>query len=200
VKFTFIRPDHARCELGLASGLRRSEEAWATFGIENDFQLRYVAGMESKNGRPHSARVRAILRREGAPGAHLRASAQRARVVEALLAAGKHFTVEEVQAIVAAQGPRIGYSTVYRTLRLLAEHGAVTERHFGNDVTRYELSEGAAKHHDHLICVRCGVIVEFEEPQIEALQDEVARRHGYELRSHVHELYGRCPRCAREPR
>lgn len=154
--------------------------------------------MDSKDGGSRqSPQVRAILRRvESAPGAHLRSSAQRARVVEALLEVGKHFTVEEVQAVLAARGPRIGYSTVYRTLRLLAEHGVLVERHFGSDVTRYELGEGSAQHHDHLICVRCGVIVEFEQPQIESLQEEIARRHGYALRSHVHELYGWCPRCA----
>ena len=74
------------------------------------------------------------------------------------------------------------------------ESGVAFERRFGDGLTRYELADDEA-HHDHLICVECGSITEFEEPEIEVLQEKVARRYGFELRSHKHEMYGVCPAC-----
>ena len=87
--------------------------------------------------------------------------------------------------------PKVGYATVYRTLRLLAECKMANARHFGDGVTRYELADDE-HHHDHLICVDCGAIVEFEDDAIELLQERVAERHGFTLQSHKHELYGHC--------
>ena len=90
--------------------------------------------------------------------------------------------------------PRVGYATVYRTLKLLAESGVANERHFGDGVTRYELAD-SDNHHDHLICIECHGITEFEEPRIESLQDEIAKRYGFDLSTHKHELYGICAAC-----
>ena len=97
-------------------------------------------------------------------------------------------------ALVRAHDPKVGYATVYRTLKLLAECGVANERRFGDGLTRYELADDTT-HHDHLICVQCGEITEFEEPRIEELQEKIARKHGFRLRTHKHELYGVCPRC-----
>ena len=88
---------------------------------------------------------------------------------------------------------------MYRTLKLLAECGVANERRFGDGLTRYELADDAS-HHDHLICVDCGDITEFEEPRIEELQEGVARKYGFELRSHKHELYGVCAAARAAPR
>ena len=88
----------------------------------------------------------------------------------------------------------IGLATVYRTLRLFVEAGIASERRFQEGVTRYEPQQ---PHHDHLICVRCGRIVEFENDAIERLQDEIAAHHGFTLLSHRHELYGACEACRR---
>jgi Fur family ferric uptake transcriptional regulator len=70
-----------------------------------------------------------------------------------------------------------------------------SERKFGDGLSRYELADDASAHHDHLICVTCGKITEFEEPRIEALQDEVADRYGFQTTSHKHEMYGICAEC-----
>ena len=94
----------------------------------------------------------------------------------------------------------MGYATVYRTLRLLAECELANVRHFGDGVARYELADEGERHHDHLICMNCTRIVEFEDEAIEVLQDRVAERHGFKLRSHKHELYGVCPDCQAKPR
>ncbi|MGD0677095.1 MAG: transcriptional repressor [Polyangiaceae bacterium] len=124
----------------------------------------------------------------------LRSTDQRRLIVETFFRAENHVSIEELLAQVREQDPRVGYATVYRTLKLLAECGVANERRFGDGLTRYELADDAA-HHDHLICIECGDIVEFEESRIEELQENVAHKHGFELRSHKHELYGICPRC-----
>ena len=98
-----------------------------------------------------------------------------------------------------AKDSRVGYATVYRTLKLLAECGVANERRFGDGLTRYELADDAT-HHDHLICIECGEITEFEEPRIEELQDARRPQDGFELRSHKHELYGVCAPAARRKR
>jgi Fur family ferric uptake transcriptional regulator len=124
----------------------------------------------------------------------LRTTDQRKLIVETFFHADNHVSIEELLAQVRVKDRRVGYATVYRTLKLLTECGVANERRFGDGLTRYELADDAT-HHDHLICVECGDIVEFEEPRIEDLQEGVAHRYGYELRSHKHELYGVCPRC-----
>ncbi len=124
----------------------------------------------------------------------LRSTDQRRLIVETFFRAPNHVSIEELLAQVRALDPKVGYATVYRTLKLMAESGIAYEREFGDGLTRYELADSAA-HHDHLICDQCGRITEFEEPEIEALQDKVAVKYGFQLRSHKHELYGICPLC-----
>jgi Fur family ferric uptake transcriptional regulator len=124
----------------------------------------------------------------------LRSTDQRRLIVETFFRAENHVSIEELLAKVRAKDPRVGYATVYRTLKLLTECGVANERRFGDGLTRYELADDTT-HHDHLICVECGDITEFEEPQIEELQDRIARKYGFLLRSHKHELYGVCARC-----
>ena len=124
----------------------------------------------------------------------LRSTDQRRLIVDTFFHAQNHVSIEDLLSLVRAQDPRVGYATVYRTLKLLTECGVAYERRFGDGLTRYELADDAS-HHDHLICVECGEITEFEEPRIEVIQEEVATRHGFDLRSHKHEMYGVCPKC-----
>src|SRR5271166_5774380 len=135
------------------------------------------------------AMLQAYMDRKG-----LRSTDQRKLIVETFFTADNHVSIEELLAQVRVKDRRVGYATVYRTLKLLAECGVANERRFGDGLTRYELADDAT-HHDHLICVDCGDIVEFEEPRIEELQDKVAKSYGFVLRSHKHELYGVCPKC-----
>ncbi len=128
----------------------------------------------------------------------LRSTDQRRLIVETFFHSPNHVSIEELLAQVRAQDPKVGYATVYRTLKLLTECGVAYERRFGGDgLTRYELADDSS-HHDHLICVECGAITEFEEPKIEALQEEIATRYGFDLVSHKHEMYGICPACQRK--
>jgi Fur family transcriptional regulator, ferric uptake regulator len=124
----------------------------------------------------------------------LRSTDQRRLIVESFFEAPHHVSIEELLAQVRQKDPRVGYATVYRTLKLLTECGVAFERKFGDGLSRYELADEAS-HHDHLICIDCGKIVEFEEPKIEALQENIAARHGFILKTHKHEMYGTCSDC-----
>jgi Fur family transcriptional regulator, ferric uptake regulator len=124
----------------------------------------------------------------------LRSTAQRRLVTEVFFESQGHLSIEDLLAKVREQDPKVGYATVYRTLKLLKECGLAYERHFGDGVSRYEVAF-EDEHHDHLICLDCSRIVEFEDEEIERLQDDLARRHGFELKRHKHELYGICAAC-----
>lgn len=110
----------------------------------------------------------------------------------------EHLGLDEIHRRARRRDRRIGYATVYRTMKLLAELGFAHERHFGRGTgaVQYELA-GEGAHHDHLICTKCGRIDEFENERIEGLQEQVAQSFGYEVVSHRHEIYGICPDCRR---
>jgi Fur family ferric uptake transcriptional regulator len=127
----------------------------------------------------------------------LRSTEQRRLIIDTLFTAREHVTIDRLLEQVRATDPGVGYATVYRTLKLLTESGVAQEHHFGDGHTRYELADSEA-HHDHLICVECNSITEFEEPAVEALQERIASRHGFEIRAHKHELYGICAECQRK--
>jgi Fur family ferric uptake transcriptional regulator len=120
----------------------------------------------------------------------LRSTRQRDVIVATFGSTSEHVSVEDLLAQVRHQDTAIGYATVYRTLKLLVEAGFAAERDFGDGLTRFEPRRG--EHHDHMICEECGHIVEFQDADIERLQELVARRLGFELTRHRHELFGRC--------
>jgi len=124
----------------------------------------------------------------------LKSTSQREIILDEFLRAGEHLSTEELYLRLREQHPHIGHATVHRTLKLFAACGIAESRHFGDGQTRYEPRAGE-EHHDHLICTECGAIVEFENPQIEALQVSVARQHGFRIERHRLELYGRCRKC-----
>jgi Fur family ferric uptake transcriptional regulator len=124
----------------------------------------------------------------------LKSTRQRSLIIEIFFGMHGHLSVEEVWARVRQDDPRVSVATVYRTMKLLGEAGLAHARNFGDGQTRYEPAVGR-EHHDHLICTRCGTIIEFENDQIERMQDAVARRHGFKVTSHKMELYGLCKSC-----
>jgi Fur family ferric uptake transcriptional regulator len=126
----------------------------------------------------------------------LKVTQQRIAILETLSGGRAHVTAQEVFEIVNAKYPEIGFATVYRFLRKMNENKMVSEVRMGGLPARYELTP--RRHHDHLTCTQCGQIVEFENPQIESLQEHVAREHNFRLTHHVLELYGVCPRCQAE--
>ena len=124
----------------------------------------------------------------------LKSTRQREMILEEFLKSGSHLSTEELYLKLRRKHPNIGYATVHRTLKLFAECGIAEQRHFGDGQARFEVSTHD-EHHDHLICISCGKIVEFEDPRIEQLQDETAAKHGFSIERHRLELYGRCDNC-----
>ena len=129
----------------------------------------------------------------------LNATKQREEILNIFLNSSGHKSLAQIYAQVAKTDPKIGYTTVYRTMKLLTRLGLATQRKFGDSETRYEpASEGT--HHDHLICLDCGKIIEFEDQTLEALQNGIAQRHRFKISHHRLELYGRCEECNRKKR
>ena len=152
-----------------------------------------IASTRGEARAPDLARLRtaleAYMQRHG-----LRSTEQRRAIVDTFFEVRGHVSIEQLLDRVRTIDHRIGYATVYRTMKMLAACGVAVEQHFGDGFTRYEVSDEQA-HHDHLICLSCGSITEFEEPAIERLQNEVAARFGFQVSEHKHELYGICAPC-----
>jgi Fur family ferric uptake transcriptional regulator len=126
----------------------------------------------------------------------LKNTRQRNLIIDTFFEAGGHLSVEDVWSRVRARDPKISVATIYRTMKLLQQCGLAHARNFGDGQTRFEAAIGR-HHHDHMICTECGRIVEFENDRIEALQELVARKHGFRVTSHKMELYGLCRNCQR---
>jgi Fur family ferric uptake transcriptional regulator len=138
-------------------------------------------------------RFEAFLREKG-----LRLTAQRRRILERAFATHAHFSAEELYGWLGAEaGADVSRATVYRTLALLQEGGFVEALDAGRGELVYEHVLGHA-HHDHILCLGCGLIAEFQEPRIEALQEEAARRKGFVLVDHDLRLRGYCRGCQRK--
>jgi Fur family ferric uptake transcriptional regulator len=116
---------------------------------------------------------------------------QRRAIAEAFFSHEGHPNIDELYHSIRAQHPHIGQATVYRTLKLLVDSGLAEPSRFGDGTTRYEAAR-AGDHHDHLICVDCGHIVEFRNDEIERLQDEIALRHHFAVTDHKMVIYGTC--------
>ncbi len=118
----------------------------------------------------------------------LKMTGQRRIIARVLSEASDHPDVEQVYRRAAAIDSKISIATVYRTVRLLEEASIITRHDFGDGRARYE--EADERHHDHLIDIKTGEVIEFQNPRIEALQDEIARELGYRLVGHRLELFG----------
>ena len=132
---------------------------------------------------PHTIDIETLCATKG-----LRITDQRRVVARVLSEADDHPDVEAVHARAAAIDPKISIATVYRTVRLFEEAGILDRHDFGDGRSRYEAAPEA--HHDHLIDVETGKVIEFVDPELEALQRQIAERLGYRLVDHRMELYG----------
>lgn len=118
----------------------------------------------------------------------LRMTDQRRVIARVLDEARDHPDVDALYARAVAVDPRISIATVYRTVKLFEEAGILEKHDFGDGRARYEPAD--QNHHDHLIDMTTGEVIEFVDPEIEALQEKIAERLGYRLKGHRLELYG----------
>ncbi|MEY4632401.1 MAG: hypothetical protein RIQ81_2521 [Pseudomonadota bacterium] len=130
----------------------------------------------------------------------LKQTRQRKVVVEEFLRVDRHVDAEDLHNIVRKRDPRVGLATVYRTLNLLKEAGLADQKSFRDGRSVFEVHR-PDHHHDHLVCLDCGRVMEFENAQIEKLQAQVATELGFQLTGHRLDLYGKCNRkaCERKP-
>jgi Fur family ferric uptake transcriptional regulator len=111
----------------------------------------------------------------------------------------RHLTAEDVYRQLLLANEDIGLATVYRVLMQFEQADILKRSHFESEKAVYELNEG--QHHDHLVCLDCGRVEEFHDPDIEALQEKIAKRQGFALADHALSLYAHCTRknCAHRP-
>ena len=121
----------------------------------------------------------------------LKQTQQRKIIVQAFLEINSHVDADELHRRVVAEGHELGLATIYRTLNLLTEAGLIEQKSFQDGRSVFEVAHPGS-HHDHLICTECGHVIEFEDEEIELLQETIAKKYGIELKSHRLDLYGRC--------
>jgi Fur family ferric uptake transcriptional regulator len=109
--------------------------------------------------------------------------------------AQRHLSAEDVYKELLSTGEEIGLATVYRVLTQFEGAGLVCRHHFEGGQSVFELNRGG--HHDHLVCIKCGAVVEFVEEVIEERQRAIAQRHGFTIEDHSLVIYGLCPECQR---
>jgi len=126
----------------------------------------------------------------------LKRTAQRDLILDVFLRTEEHLSSEDLYRLVQAEDPTVGHTTVYRTLKLLTDAGLAREVRFGDGRTHYEHNY-KHQHHDHMICTECGKIIEFYSAELEALQDQMAAKHKFEVTQHLLRIIGVCAECRR---
>jgi len=121
----------------------------------------------------------------------LKATLPRLKILELFQSsAQRHMTAEDVYRQLMQQQLDIGLATVYRVLMQFEQADILKRSHFESERAVYELNEG--EHHDHLVCLDCGRVEEFHDPDIEALQVKIAKKKGFEIADHALSLYAHC--------
>ena len=130
------------------------------------------------------------MERQDLKNAGLKATTPRLRILEVLQEGGqRHLSAEEIYRRLTSAGEEIGLATVYRVLTQFEQAGLVVRHHFAGDHSVFELHSG--EHHDHMVCLETGRVTEFANEDIERLQADIARQHGYDLVSHSLVLFVR---------
>ena len=120
---------------------------------------------------------------------------QRDQIASVVLSADGHLTVDEIERILRDRNVRVGTATVYRTLDVLVQAGVARAHNFGERFKRYEPAPAQEQHHEHLICERCGKVMEFTNERLERMIPIIADEHSFQVRRHRLELYGLCREC-----
>ena len=127
----------------------------------------------------------------------IRYSKPRMQVFDIFIKTEKHLTAYEIYELTKAKYPRIGYATVYRARKVICDAEIAEETNFGDGSKHYEHKYGH-DHHDHLICTKCGVLIEVLQPEIEVMQEEMAEKHNFTITSHKLQIFGICGKCVEE--
>ena len=120
----------------------------------------------------------------------LRFTEQRLAVLEDILKSNSHRDCDEIYSSLHFSGNKVSRATIYRTLDVLIDYGFIRKLDIGDGSVKYEKKIGSP-HHDHMICIETGKIIEFVDDRIEKIQDKIAKDKGYEIVKHVHQLFVR---------
>lgn len=131
---------------------------------------------------------------------NLKSTRQRDTIVEVFFTIDEHISADELLSEVRREQPRIGYATVYRTLKLLVDLGFAITKDFGDGQTRYDPIHDQDPDHDHLICVKCRKIVEFNDQDTVQRFEQIADDYGFKLRRRQLELYAECKEPCEKPK
>ena len=134
-------------------------------------------------------RFKEALKKEG-----LKYTPQRIAVLEEIIKDKGHRESEEIYLALKKSGQHVSRATIYRTMDILVNNGFARKMNLGDGRARYE-SKVNSPHHDHLVCMDCGLIVEFMDQKIEDLQDKIAIQYNFQLKQHIHQLFGLCKKC-----
>ena len=129
----------------------------------------------------------------------LKHTEQRDTILRTFLETREHLSTDELHQLVKKKDAKIGVTTVYRTLKLLAECGLASEVAFHDGITRYEHQYNRRSHH-HMVCTECGSSVEFFSSQVDQLEKEIGRMHNYATTRHTFQIYGVCEECRKRRR
>ena len=121
-------------------------------------------------------------------------SKQRERILDIFLKTEKHLTVEDLHERVRKKYPKIGLATVYRAMKVICDAGLARETNFGDGIRRFE-HEYLHKHHHHLVCLKCGRVVEVISLEIEKAQQKAARKHHFTIVKDTMKIFGLCKNC-----
>jgi Fur family ferric uptake transcriptional regulator len=124
----------------------------------------------------------------------LKHTGQRSAILRTFLETREHLSIDELHRLVKKTDPRIGFTTVYRTLKLLAGCGLASEVAFHDGIARYEHQYNRRGHH-HMVCTECGASVEFFSGQVGEIEEEIGRKHHYVTTRHTFQIYGICEAC-----
>lgn len=123
-------------------------------------------------------------------------SKQREQILDIFLKTEKHPTISDLYELARKKNSKIGLATVYRTMRAICDAGLAREADFGDGVMRFEHNY-QHQHHDHLVCLKCGRVIEVTSPKIEKLQESLVKKHNFIATRHRLEIFGTCRACKR---
>lgn len=127
-------------------------------------------------------------------GRRLRPTSQRRKILDVFLSTEGHLSASQLYHVMRRKGIKVGYSTIYRTLKLLVDSGIARRIELGDREFHFE-HKMLHPHHDHLVCLKCGKSIEFMSPTIEKLQKKIAKEHKFFPERHTLVIYGLCEDC-----
>ncbi len=165
---------------------------YGTIVVDNDYHLQLSNKKFKKMDEKSISGFKDFVKNK-----NLKFTSQRELILTALLKSKNHVSAEELYDMIRKTEPVIGQATVYRTLKILVEANLVNRLDFGDGMYRYEPNM-EKKHHDHMVCKRCGKKIEFIDENIEVLQKKLATKYNFQLTGHRLYLFGYCQECQKK--